>query len=237
MSSSIWTRPAVSAEARPWAGSAWRMVEAQHVASAMKIVDGPAEQDLLEALLDGSKPAQPTAAIALDYLLMTPFRYGTRPGGSRFRGESDAGVFYGAESVRTASAELGYWRWRFLRDAVDLDRLPPVAHTAFRVDVRTSAVDLRVAPFNRDAAAWQHPSDYGPTQAFARLAREAALGAIVYQSVRDPTPSWCLAVLTPLAFAQPKPHAATQTWWLSVTQSTVIWRRDQASQTFATAGW
>lgn len=237
MSSSIWTPPAVSAEARPWAGAAWRMVEAQHVASAMKIVDGPAEQDLLESLLDGSKPAQPAAAAALDYLLMTPFRYGPRPGGSRFRGETDAGVFYGAESVRTASAELGYWRWRFLRDAVDLDRLPPVAHTAFRVDVRTTAVDLRLEPFARDAAAWEHPQDYGATQAFGRVAREASLGAIVYRSVRDPTPAWCLAILTPQAFAQPRPHPATQTWFLSVTPHAVIWRRDQASQTFATDGW
>ena len=39
MLSSTWTPPAVSSEARPWVGRAWRMVEAQHVASTMKIVD------------------------------------------------------------------------------------------------------------------------------------------------------------------------------------------------------
>ena len=213
------------------------MVEAQHVASAMKIVDTRAEQDLLETLLDGSKPAQPADASPLDYLLMTPFRYGTRPGGSRFRSATDAGVFYGAESVRTASAELAYWRWRFLRDAVDLDHLEPVAHTAFRVDVRATAVDLRAAPFDVDAAAWQHRTDYGPTQAFGRVARAVGLGAIVYRSVRDPTPSWCLAVLTPLAFAQTKPHPVTQTWWLSIRAGGAIWRRDQESRTFSATDW
>jgi len=44
-------------------------------------------------------------------------------------------------------------------------------------------------------------------------------------------------VLTPTAFAQPKPHPSTQTWFLSVTAKAVIWRRDRASQTFATDGW
>lgn len=89
------------------------MVEAQHTASTMKIVDSRDEQDVLEE----SKPARPAAAEALDFLLATPFRYDPRRGGSRFRAATDPGVFYGAESVRTAGAKLGYWRWRFLIDA------------------------------------------------------------------------------------------------------------------------
>ena len=36
------------------------MVEAQHTASTMKIVDNEAEQTLLENLLEGSKPVQPS---------------------------------------------------------------------------------------------------------------------------------------------------------------------------------
>ncbi len=114
MSFNTLTPAAVSSEARPWAAPVWRMVEAQHIASTMKIVDNDAEQDLLETLLEGSKPAQPASALALDYLLATPFRYNPLRGGSRFRAITDPGVFYGAESVRTASAELGFWRWRFL---------------------------------------------------------------------------------------------------------------------------
>ena len=237
MSFNIWTPLAVSSEARDWRGSVWRMVEAQHTASTMKIVDSQAEQDLLETLLEGSKPAQPVAAEALDYLLATPFRYGPLRGGSRFRSLTDPGVFYGAETVRTASAELGYWRWKFLKDAVDLEKLEPVAHTAFRADVSTLAVDLRQPPFSTDAAAWQHPTDYSATQAFARVAREANLGGIVYQSVRDPHPAWCMALLTPQAFAKPKPHPTMQTWWLAVHQDQVIWRRENKSMTFSAAAW
>ena len=237
MSFNTLTPAAVSSEARPWAGPVWRMVEAQHTASTMKIVDNDAEQDLLETLLEGSKPAQPASALGLDYLLATPFRYNPLRGGSRFRAITDPGVFYGAESVRTASAELGYWRWKFLKDAVDLEKLEPVAHTAFSADVSTAVVDLRQPPFNVDAAAWQHLTDYTATQAFAHVARTAGVGGIQYQSVRDPEPAWCVALLTPLAFSKPKPSPLMQTWWLAVHQEVVTWRRDNESMTFTAAAW
>lgn len=237
MSSNIWTPLAVSSEARDWRGPVWRMVEAQHTASTMKIVDSEAEQDLLETLLEDSKPAPPATAEVLDYLLATPFRYGPLRGGSRFRSVTDPGVFYGAESVHTAAAELGYWRWKFLQDAADLGKLEPVAHTAFRAEVDTLVADLRKPPFSANNEAWQHPSDYSATQAFARVAREANIGGIIYQSVRDPHPGWCIALLTPQAFAKPKPHPATQTWWLSVNQNEVIWRRNNESMMFSAATW
>ncbi len=237
MSFTTWTPLAVSSEARPWAGKAWRIVEAQHVASTMKIVDDADEQDLLESLLEASKPPLPEAAAELDYLLAAPFRYDPRRGGSRFRAVTDPGVFYGARDVRTACAELGYWRWRFVADAVDLDRLGPVAHTAFRAAISTTTVDLRAAPFDVDAAHWTHGADYGATQAFARIARAAELGGIIYQSVRSRAPSWCVAVLRPQAFAGRKPDSSTQTWWLAVQPDAVVWRRDNESFVFPATDW
>ncbi len=175
--------------------------------------------------------------MALDYLLATPFRYNPLRGGSRFRAITDPGVFYGAESVRTASAELGYWRWRFLKDAVDLNKLEPVTHTAFSVDVSTQLVDLRLPPFSANASAWLHRTDYSATQAFAQVARQASLGGIQYQSVRDTQPAWCVALLTPQAFAKPRPRPAMQTWWLAVHPHAVTWRRNKQSMIFAAAGW
>jgi hypothetical protein len=213
------------------------MVEAQHTASTMKIVDNDEEQDMLETLLESSKPTQPTGALSLDYLLATPFRYYPLRSGSRFRAVTDPGVFYGAESVRTASAELGFWRWKFLKDAVDLEKLEPVAHTAFSAEVSTQLVDLRQAPFSAEAAAWLHPTDYSATQAFAKAARVANVGGIQYQSVRDPKPAWCMALLTPQAFAKPKPRPLMQTWWLAVHQDAVTWRRANESMTFGALAW
>ncbi len=123
MSSSTWTPRAVSSEARAWSAHAWRVVEAQHAASTMKLVDDADEQALLESLLEEAKPALPAAAASLHYLLATPFRYPSARGGSRFRAAVDPGVWYGAQTVRTACAELGYWRWKFVCDALALARL------------------------------------------------------------------------------------------------------------------
>lgn len=226
MLSTTWTPAALWSERFRWRERAWRMVEAQHIASTMKLVDDAAEQDLLEQLLDGHKPALPPAAAPLHYLLAAPFRYPPLPGGSRFRAGTDPGVFYAAQDVSTAAAELGWWRWRFLQDAPGLQRLEPVAHTAFAVDLDTVAVDLRQPPLDRDAAAWTARDDYSATQALGRVAREAGLGALVYTSVRAPQPAWCVAVLQPAAFAQPRPDPATQTWWLAVQPDGVLWRRE-----------
>ena len=237
MSFNTWTPLAVSSEAQNWRGSVWRIVEAQHIASTMKLVDSQDELDLLETLLESNKPARPAIAEGFDTLLATPFRYDPLRGGSRFRSVTDAGVFYGAESVRTASAELGYWRWKFLKDAIDLEKIEPVAHTAFRADVNTLVADLRKPPFSTDAEAWLHPTDYSATQAFARVVRETNIGGIVYQSVRDPHPAWCIALLTAQAFSKPRPYPAMQTWWLAVHQDEVIWRRDHEFMTFSTIVW
>jgi hypothetical protein len=111
-------------------------------------------------LLESSKPAQPDDTAGLDYSLATPFRYDPKLGGLRFRAVTDTGMFHGAESVRTAGAELGYWPWKFIKVAVDLDRIEPVAHTACRVEVATQVVDLQQLPFGADAAIWQHPTEY-----------------------------------------------------------------------------
>ena len=160
------------------------MVEAQHLATTMKLVDTAEEQDILEAILEESKPPLPPDVVGLGYLLASPFRHAPLAPGSRFRSPTDPGVFYGAGTIRTSAAEIGFWRWKFLQETEGLKRLGPAAHTAFSAPIDTTTVDLRLAPFDKDAAVWSHPSDYSRTQAFARVARQAGAGAILYGSVR-----------------------------------------------------
>lgn len=215
------------------------MVEAQHLVSTSKLVDTMAEQSLLEDILEESKPPIPEAAADLHFLLFSPFRYWPRqPTGSRFRAVYEPGVFYAAETVRTAAAEVSYWRWRFLQDTAGLERLQPCSFTAFRVPIKTSCIDLCEPPFVGESAQWQHPTDYSATQALGRIAREANIGAIKYQSVRDPEKHFCVAVLTPLAFAAKRPDAATQTWMLAISAEEAIWmRQDDDSFSFRTDRW
>ena len=154
----------------------------------MALVDTVAEQAVLERLVEASKPPVPrdVARLGLHWLLFTPFRYPPPPGGSRFRGPNDPGVFYGAEQPRTACAEVGYWRWRHLRDSPGLKAMPARPQTVFRVPVSGRAIDLREPPFvqGRGQSRGTVPSRAGRTvpttrdcQSIARTAREARVAA------------------------------------------------------------
>ena len=236
MPSSTWTPRAVASRAARARARLWRAVEAQHVASTLRLVDSLEEQRVLEEIVEAGKPPVPAAAGALHYLMFTPFRY-PAPHGSRFRALTDPGVFYGAETVRTACAELGYWRWRFLSDSLGLAQLGPAPQTLFEVGASTLAVDLERAPFSRDAPLWKNPADYSATQAFGRIARAAEIGLIRYASVRDPAGGRCGAVLRPDAFNPPRPVSPTQSWILTVTADYAIWQRDREAHEFDMRKW
>ncbi len=236
MSSITWTPTAVASNGFEHESEVWRAVEAQHQVSTMKLVDTLDEQKLLEELLDQSKPPAPKQGERLHYLLFTPFRYRPTRSGSRFRAATDPGVYYAATEIRTACAELGYWRWRFLKDSPGLGTLGPLEQTLFAAAIHTRCLDLRKPPLDQDHAHWTHPGDYTATQEIARVARQAEMGGIWYESVRDPQRGGCLAVLTPDAFRDGQ-IAAQQTWWLTVMPDRSIWQRsdlvERATHEFA----
>lgn len=47
----------------------FRMVETQHIAATMRLVDSEDEQALLEQMLEESKPPLPESAVGVHYLL------------------------------------------------------------------------------------------------------------------------------------------------------------------------
>ncbi len=206
---------------------AWRAVEAQHVVATMRLVDSLDEQAVLEQLLEGSKPALPKATVAKGavvapsghYLLTTPFRY--RPQhGSRFRRAGTPGLWYGAASVRTACAEVAYWRWRFLRDSTGLrDAELLTEHTVFAAQVRGPALDLQAPPWSQASARWTHAQDYRATQALGETVRTRAVAWLRYASVRDPG-GRCCAVFWPQALSGPD-LASQQTWHCRTTARAV----------------
>ena len=81
---------------RAASGTAWRLVEAQHRVSTMKLVGDVDEQITLEELLDGSKPPVPAACAHLHYLMFTPFRYVPRHDSRFARRGSEDRAFYAA---------------------------------------------------------------------------------------------------------------------------------------------
>jgi RES domain len=235
VSSNTWTPRAVGSEARRAQRRLWRAVEAQHIASTLRLVANVEEQLMLERLLDQSKPPLPSDAGDLHYLLATPFRYSS-PIGSRFREPAESGIWYGAEAQRTACAELGFWRWRFLIDSDALQTLGPSPQTVFRAGIDGRLVDLTESPFKRARAQWTHPDDYAPSQGFARVARQANIDAIRYESVRDPKHGAAVAVLRPSCFKPRKP-LEQHTWLLTVRRAAVVWQREGETFEFDARTW
>jgi hypothetical protein len=192
-----------------------RIVEAQHRISTDRLVEGPAEQELLERLVEEVKPTMPTAARGLHHLLATPFRYGYSRE-TRFRRANERpGVFYASEEERTAVAETAYWRMRFFAASPGA-RLPRTTaeHWAFSIPVRVSrALDLTAEPMVRGRSLWTRPRDYGPCQRLAREARAIDAQLIRYESVRDPQHAANVALFDPGAFRKPVP-TDERTWHL-----------------------
>lgn len=223
MSSSTWTPAALSSDARALSGICWRVVEAQHHVSTLKLVDTLEEQRLLEELIENTKPVVPPECRHLHYLLATPFRYGAPyPKGSRFRRAGvTKGVFYASENPQTAIAELAFYRLLFFAESPATPwPSNPGEYTAFSVEYATKlALDLTQAPYRHDISL-RHPVDYTSCQALADLARQAGIEIIRYTSMRDPGHKMNLALLTCRAFPKPEP-VALLTWRLHINSNGV----------------
>jgi len=216
MPSTTWTRAALSSSAQALSGRCWRVVEAQHHVSTLKVVDTLDEQRVLEGLIEGTKPMVPPECRHLHYLLFTPFRYGAvYPNGSRFRRAGiTEGVFYAAEAVETAIAEITFHRLVFFAESPHTPwPQNPAEYTAFAADYRTNkAIDLTRGRLSAHRAAWSDPIDYSQCQALAESARIAAIEIIRYRSVRDPKQGRAnLALLSCRVFKKPQP-VSFQTW-------------------------
>jgi hypothetical protein len=215
----------------------WRGVEAQHVVATMRLADSLDEQRILEELLETSKPPLPPDAKGRHFLIFTPFRYRS-PVASRFRRPVDAGVWYGAETLETACAELAYWKWRFLGDSEGLaGQALHTEHTFFEAKARGRCADLTAAPWKAASRAWSDKTDYSACQDFAAEAREHDLGWIRYSTVRAPQGA-CAAVLKPQVLSL-APSFEQQTWACKTTQAGAFLQRTGrgAQYEFASAGW
>ena len=214
----------------------WRAVEAQHLVATMRLADNAAEQEMLERMLERSKPELPVDLQRQHYLVFTPFRYISR-NPSRFREAAHSGVWYGAERVATALAEVGYWRWRFLRDtdAFVCDALT-VQFTVFQAKVDGRCVDLTSPPWSSKKRLWMDTSDYTACHALARACPQHDVAWIRYHSVRDPEAGSCGAVLRPSALSVGH-HFRQETWAARLTRSSATFSDGRQQLEFQASRW
>jgi len=226
MSFSIWTECAGESRLRRLDLEVHRMVEAQHQISTRKLVDSLEEHELLEELLEASKPPNRTGA-RLHILLSTPFRYPPLPHGSRFANRHEWSIWYGSEDTTALFAELAYYRFVFLEGtSADLG-LVTTWHTAFTVRVRTAhGIDLVRKPFADHASEISSPDRYDAAQALGDAMRNAGVEAFRYRSARDPEAGVNVGVFSPAAFGSAQPRGF-QTWHCTATRDRVeVVRRD-----------
>ena len=99
--------------ATPLGVASWRGVDAQYIVATMRLVDNLREQAILEQVLQNAQsglagpPRSRSARLyAPQHELMTaPFRHRS-PHASRFRPAGAAGVWYGAQTLHAAAAEV-----------------------------------------------------------------------------------------------------------------------------------
>ena len=220
--SDIWAACGTQAQPRLLSGEILRLVESQEQVATNRLVATLAEQDLLEDMLEASKPGVPSRAARLDYLLATPFRYPPLPHGSRFGGRHEPALFYAARTLPTVLAESAYYRFVFWQGM----RVPPPAplltqHTLFGARLRARrGYALQLPPFDAYRPVLTSRDDYGPTQALGRALRGAGADAIEYVSARDAAEGLNVALFTPSALGQPRP--AFKQEWLCDTRASEV---------------
>jgi hypothetical protein len=220
MSSSIWTRCAGDSETRPLRASPWRVVEAQHQVATRKLVDSAEEQALLEEMIDSVKPPDITSG-RLHYLLFTPFRYPPLPHGSRFGRRTEPGIWYGSTELRTAFAEVSYYRLLFLEGSQAMLGTVTTALTAFKADIRTArGIDLVMPPFDTHRKDIASPASYQSSQALGAAMRGAGVEAFRYPSARDAEGGINVAAFHPSVFGKSKPKLP-ETWHCSASRDHV----------------
>ena len=128
-------------------------------------------------------------------LIMAAFTH-LNPLGSRFS-DGSWGVYYAADSLETAVAEVSHHRAVFLART---------AETAIDIDLRWIQADLmdRLHDLRGQGAAWaavHDPDHYGASQELGRALRARGSAGIAYDSVRRPQ-GQCVAIYRPKALSK-----------------------------------
>lgn len=167
-------------------GRLYRIIESQEEVATRSLVDSLQKQEVLENLLEQSKPTRLPGSEDLHYLLATPFRYPPLPWGSRFGGTAESGIFYGSKTITTVLSEAAYYRLLFLND-MELPPAKPVTsyHQVF------SAKYCAAPGVRLQSEQWQshwpqliHPSEYEFCQQLGVQLRECGVRGVESPSAR-----------------------------------------------------
>lgn len=206
----------------------FRMVEGQHFVATRKLVSSEDKHEILENILEKSKPIAPKQNMygKLHYLLYTPFRYPPLLSGERFHRIQDQGVFYASETLQAAMAEIAYKRLLFALHTEAAIHMLVIPYTHFVAHVASEyALLLHEPPFCHQTHLISHPSSYIYSQRLGHVMREAGTVLCTYMSARAKQ-SINVAVFSVEAFQYNYPlKGYTQHWSMFVSDHTVEFYR------------
>ncbi len=164
---------------------AWRVVEAQHVSSSRDLVDSIEEHDLLEELLEESKPKIAKIATNKHYLIFTPFRYPPLKYGSRFGRQYEPSLWYGSMDLQTVFSEVAYYRLKFFDDTTANLGFSEIPITVFSAYLKSShGIDLTDHPFTDHQDKISSRQSYEYSQALGTDMRQSGIEAFIFASAR-----------------------------------------------------
>lgn len=224
--SHIWKTTGASVTPSLLGGVLHRIVESQEQVATRNLVEGDlADQAVLEAEIEASKPARPPGTDRFDNLLATPWRYPPLRHGSRFGTRHEPSLFYGAGGTATALAEAAYYRFVFRDDMAVAPESVGSQHTLFEARYRTErGLRLQAEPFETWQAILTHLSDYGPTQSLGTALRAAGIAAFEFTSARDPHGGHNVALVEPAALVSNR-HLRPSGWFCSTNREAVTFSR------------
>ncbi len=175
-----------------------RMVENQQKSASLELVGFDADKhDILESMLESTKPPIDEALARRHYLIKTPFRYPPLAYGSRFGQKHERGIFYASLSEHCLLCEVAYYRFVFIDDmATPFAEAIVTEHTLFNVRIESqSALFLDQGRFDAERETWTDPQRYEACQKMGTEARKRQIDVIQYYSARSPKRGRNLAVL------------------------------------------
>ncbi len=212
----------------------WRVVESQEEIATMALVDSLEEQELLERMLENSKPPYPNNASQLDYLLITPFRYPPLTWGSRFGSRLEPSLFYGSLEIKTALAECAFYRlvfWQGVEEPFPSGRLI-TQHTIFSVHFQCKpGMALQNPPFDIHQQTLIDKQSYVLCQTLGSILRGVSIQGLSFVSARCPENGLNIALFTPEALINHKPENM-QSWLCETTGSGVSFKGPNEILTF-----
>lgn len=203
----------------------YRVVENQGFSATLSLVDDRDEHELLERLIEESKPAKPEDCSIDDYLLFTPFRYPPLREGTRFGRVTQRSPFYGAEHLEAALAEKSYRIFWF--DSDTEANFPPrsINYTSFMFHAHTKhCLDLLVPPFEEHYAAIHDKDSHTESQKLGDAMREEGAEACLFHSVRCVN-AVNIALFTPQVFTKKSTHK--RHWLCHISNDNVRFLQDR----------